>query len=361
MAQNDILQKMFGLQQATVNKQNALADIAEQLPTAAADNAQTGYGRVSGQLSQADLSPLMAFADSMTGGHTAQAYRKPPSSDERLETIAKLRTLAGQGQQALTKDMLTQMLGGDKLQALLMANLSKQGKTDDARTDRVIRQTDKVFKDIEKDDIIKVGRQNQASVRKGLELLNDPSLPVTPQIAFNITNDNANAQNFRGSNGATDFKLSGEEIKTARSEVAKLLQKYGGDSEVDLRKVDPTTVNLLHKISSKLDQGYNTTLGKEHQRFFNAYKAARKGSQMHLDALQGVQDELMDSNPEWFKAADEAKVNEKKNRNPQTTMGAGVQVPAGGTPIPAKPAKVSDSDWAIATPEEKAALSNHFK
>jgi hypothetical protein len=91
-----LLQQLFEQQQEAVNKQHQAADEAEALPTGL------------------NLAPLLALTDSWTGSKMAPSYQQPESPEEKQLRVAKLRQLAGEGQEKVTKQQLSLLLGEGK-------------------------------------------------------------------------------------------------------------------------------------------------------------------------------------------------------------------------------------------------------
>lgn len=91
-----LLKQLFGMQQKDVDDQKKVADdYANRAP-------------------KLNMAPLAALVDSWTGSNFAKSMPAPQTEDERAMNLAKLRSLASQGQQGLLKDQISLMNAGNK-------------------------------------------------------------------------------------------------------------------------------------------------------------------------------------------------------------------------------------------------------
>lgn len=113
---------------------------------------------------------------------------------------------------------------------------------------------------INSDPVIKPSEQNLTSLYKSQKLINDKSIPYTPQMLSDSEQDIANALTIRGM-GATEGKLSRIELNQIGIAIANLKQKYGNHL-IDLRIEEPKLVEQIQKMGQSLIDDYHESIHK---------------------------------------------------------------------------------------------------
>lgn len=289
-ANTALLAKLLGAQQTAVDKNNQLADQMENTPT------------------QADLSPLIAWADSMTGGSLSKAYKKPESKEEKDLKIAQLRNLTGAGQQAITKDALSSIQATDKnataLQRLLATTMGKSAESDKKRELQVNRQMGMLVGKIHNDPIIKPSEQNMTSLAKAMMVLQNEHVPLTPQMLADAEQDVASGLQIRGQ-GGTEGKINRTQLVTVGRLLAEAKQKYLNRPDIDLRHEEPALVKQVLDTTKALHGDYQTTINEKKHDLLDEYSATYGGDEMfqaRLDAMRKLLKPRAPAAPKWAKA-----------------------------------------------------------
>ena len=328
------LKRYLGLQQENVNQQNKLADAAAEQPQ------------------QTDISPLLALADSWGAGGVSKGYTKPPTKMERLAMIAGLKEKANAGQQNITKDVLTQMLGADKTNAALLRFIAG-GADKDKKTDAAMsKEINKMMQDAGKDlDIYKarsgaVGQIGKTQVTAGrlatmVNAFKDNNLP--PQQMAELAAGLAGLAT--GGNVVAQEQIRNILPATAASSAANLQQWFTnepqGAGQQEFVKMMMHTINREAQTAGKQARSLRLRYLPKHAALYRQAPDEFK----QLAAANGISPQELD---DAFQA------------DPEAVAKAFEELPiAGGGDE--RPSQVEESDWAKATPEEKAALSNHFK
>ena len=214
---------------------------------------------------QADLSPAMAFADSLTGGKTAQAYQKPLSPDDKIAKMAALRNMAANAEGNVTKDELSAAMGGQRndvaFQKALLMLMAKQGQNAnnpqmDWRTDRI---TQAAADSIHHAPNMKTYTDMANSVGESMFLLNKPDVTVTEahEALQNLT------RAIGRSNVSSDFRQKQLAMPT--------LEEYGKNLDA-LVESDPNqaapvnVVGLIKKIGGRVFDTYDSSIRREANR-----------------------------------------------------------------------------------------------
>lgn len=281
-ANTALLAKLLGAQQATVDKNNQLADNLEKQPT------------------QVDVSPILAWADSMTGGELSKAYKRPDTKEEREMKIAQLRNLASGAQQAITKDALSSIQATDKnqtaLQRLLMATAGKNAENDKKRGLQADRQMGMLVGRIHNDPIIKPSEQNMTSLQKAMTVLQNEHVPLSPQMLADAEQDVASGLQIRGQ-GGTEGKINRTQLITVGRLLAEAKQKYLNQPTIDLRKEEPELVKQVLDTTKALHADYDTSINERKHTLYDEYGDTYAGNEDFQDRIEKLRSRLKPRQP----------------------------------------------------------------
>ena len=303
-----LLAQLFAEQQDEVNKMREAAAAAEAQPL------------------ELNLAPLAALTDAWTGSKMAQSYQAPESPEEKAARVAKIRGLANQGQQDITKDQIQMMLGeGKDDTSLLRAIAAAAGSgTGDIKAAMLQWQKDKYL------------TEDLGKIEKGLE-------ERTEQL------DNIQAGLDRG------------DLQSLGTIVSQYARGVSGEKGVltneDIWRVMPKNVfkdlagleayfssSPAAEIKPEYLQGMKELTELARDRMLNKTDSYLQGHRKRLSALQSTAEMMQPGASGDTSYADlEGKV--KKYRSKAELK---------------RPAEVDQADWARATPEQKKKLFEHF-
>jgi len=304
-----LLQQLFEQQQEAVNKQHQAADEAEALPTGL------------------NLAPLLALTDSWTGSKMAPSYQQPESPEEKQLRVAKLRQLAGEGQEKVTKQQLSLLLGEGKDDTNLLRALAVAGGSGQQDMKRMMLQwqKDKYLTE----DLGKIEKELESKIEAldGVEEgLSRGNIQALGTVVSNY------ARSVSGEKGVlTDEDIFRVIPKNIYKDVAGLVSYF---KKTPAEKIPPEYVAEMRAL---------TELAKE--RLLGKTEAYLQGHRGRLSVLESTAD-MMAPGGSGDRAYIGLEDRVKKYRKPKELE---------------KPAEVEDADWAKATPEEKKIFSEHFK
>lgn len=111
-------------------------------------------------------------------------------------------------------------------------------------------------KTIEQDPTIKKANDRLNSARTALDQLDDKSQPLTVNRLNAIQIDLANALNFMGQQGASDYKAKSDKLVTLRSRMAAATQSWNPNVE-DMRELAPEVYNEVKAYANSIHQSVN--------------------------------------------------------------------------------------------------------
>lgn len=146
-------------------------------------------------------------------------------------------------------------------------SLATRVQTANDRHDRLLSGLDNK---IQGDEILKPAQINLESLNKSSRILNDTSLPLTPQSLADAQQDITSALSLRP-NALTEGKIKRTEMDAASLEIANLIQKYG-NAPVDVRKIAPKLVEQVQKLNNVLVDDYTDTVNNRLTQRVNSQK-----------------------------------------------------------------------------------------
>ncbi len=129
------------------------------------------------------------------------------------------------------------------------------------------------LKDVENDPVVKPLRVGQQALSLSKSMLENPDVPVTPQLLNDASNGFTQALALRPG-AVTQKRYDQTSINTMKSNVARFIGKYADQPDIDMRKVDPNLYNTLHNYVNTLHDDYNTRLQSERNRLIKEKGAA---------------------------------------------------------------------------------------
>jgi hypothetical protein len=123
---------------------------------------------------------------------------------------------------------------------------------------------------IQNDPLIKPSTQNLGSLDKAMNLINNKSVPLTPQILSDAEQDVASGMQIRGL-GGSEGKIDRTQLQTIGRTIAQKIQYYGNNPNIDLRKTDPALVNQIQKTVQALRDDYKTTINQRKSELAEQY------------------------------------------------------------------------------------------
>lgn len=145
-----------------------------------------------------------------------------------------------------------------------------QNKADERQSKRMAAQ---IVQRVNMDPIAKPSMMNLASLAKSKAILENKSIPLTPQLLSDAEQDISSALTLRGM-GATEGKIKRTELVTLGRLVAEAKQKWGNNPGIDLRKTDPELVRTIEKMNQGLIDDYKITISERKQEIASEYGEA---------------------------------------------------------------------------------------
>lgn len=208
-------------------------------------------------LSHMDWSPLISYADSISGTNNAKNYQPPMSAQDLMNNQLSAKKALLSADQSSSKDLLdsfVKLKSGTatdnyynsmaKLAQQGVGSPTGQGALGNARMINAVAGAGAKF---DSDPILKQLVQTKNSLQRAGDIASG-SVPVDAQSLYTLQNDISNAVAPGGY--ATDGKLKAEVLNPLVAEISNIKAKYG-NSVTDLRAQDPA---LFKQLSSKISQ-----------------------------------------------------------------------------------------------------------
>lgn len=234
------LSNMMALEQGDVDKLRGMADAEEAKPN------------------QTNLSPIASLVDSWYGTNLQKGYTPPASPEEKAKHLAGLRQLAAQGQQSVTKDQLSLLLGSDKsesnlMKAVLAASLKGKQGDPDWRTDRNINSA---VHDVHYAPNLKVYADLQNRLAGAYSLASGAS-PANQQIKEALQ---AMSSAVNRANVSSDYKQKQLDLPTITGYLADLEAMSTSDP---YKPAPPQVVKYVREMSQRIFDVIQNDLARE--------------------------------------------------------------------------------------------------
>lgn len=182
---------------------------------------------------------------------------------------------------------------------------------------------------IHSDSVIKPSEQNMASLDKSQKILDNKSVPLSPQLLADAEQDIASALTIRGM-GGTEGKIKRSELVTLSRQLAVAKQKYLNQPDIDLRKEDPALVEQIRKTNKALHDDYKTTIKERKQEIAKEFQPMAENSpriQKTIDQYinSDSKQPSINSHPQDQQAMDWAKANPNDPRSAAILKANGVE------------------------------------
>jgi hypothetical protein len=202
------------------------------------------------------------------------------------------------------------------------------GSKVDIKREETMRKSMALFSNkVNIDPVIKPSEQNLASLYKSKALLDNPNLPITPQVLSDAEQDIASALTLRGQ-GATEGKIHRGELITMNRMLGEWLQKYGNNPQIDLRKQDPSTVAMIVKLNEALIDDYHETI-KARKNYLLDEQAAIYGDndEQFNNIIGRMREQFNKAHPQGeLKPKDIFKIDRKTGKKNKKVPGGWVEV-----------------------------------
>lgn len=120
---------------------------------------------INGQPTQTDLSPLLALTDSWTGSKLQSGYKRPESSEERINAMAKLQGMGQDEREKLIGNMIKLAQGkGAQGQLSAIGRAQRLEQSQRAAAGRLVPS-------VTNDNVVKAADTQLSSMQKGLDLI----------------------------------------------------------------------------------------------------------------------------------------------------------------------------------------------
>jgi hypothetical protein len=222
------------------------------------------------QKAQSDFQNRMAMYGALSN---LSAGVNKPQENPVINTLSKQAAQEDVMAEKADQKRLDVMKAIETRKALASRYGNVQDRFDKNREMAVNRIMGQALQRINNHPVLKPSMMNLESLNKSIKMLSNPKLPITPQVLSDAEQDAAGAMNLRGS-GATEGKIHRSEIQSMSRKFAELAQKYAGQPDIDLRKVDPKLVDTVLNFNRALYDDYLDTVKTKKAEALDEFRAA---------------------------------------------------------------------------------------
>lgn len=207
------------------------------------------------------------------------------AKDEALKTAIEKATIAarikaeeGEKNRASADERSKRSTDATLKAAQIRADAVKQNQANTQKRQSQ-RLSGQLVQRMNSDAIVKPSMQNLASLGKSKAILENKSVPLTPQLLADAEQDISSALTLRGM-GATEGKIKRTELHTLGRQLAEAKQKYLNQPNIDLRKEEPELVKIVQQMNNALIEDYNTTIADRKHELASEFEAGYEGDEI---------------------------------------------------------------------------------